>query len=83
MFLEKFRFYIILISNGTDVAYTGLGRLFHHISELPCQHELAFSGHEVYLDLQGITSHTGPGQPANDSDLIKAVLFLVGVFRPA
>ena len=57
----------------TDRAYIthGYPRGFlHHVTHLTSQVNLPFSGHHVYLDLQGVAAHTRPGQAAHDTDLI-------------
>ena len=70
IFLEKFLINSILRSNRTDIADASLCRFLHHISKLSGKKQLAFSGHDIDFDLQGITAYLCPCKTAGDPDLI-------------
>ena len=77
MMLEIIISNLILRAYGPDISQGSLGRFLHHIAHLSGQLKLAFSRHHIDLDLQGIAPHAGPGQAADDPDLI----LLIGVLK--
>ena len=60
----------VLTSNRSDIADAGLRRFLHDVTQLTGQLNLAFTGHCIHFDLQCIAADAGPGQTADDADLI-------------
>ena len=68
--LEEISRNFIVFCNRTDIAYSRLCRFLHDIAELSGKVELPFTGHQIYLDLQGDAADRGPCEAADDADLI-------------
>ena len=70
VFLEKFRFYFIIWSNGANVSDSRLCRLLHHIAKLAGKHQLTFSWHYIDLDLKCISTYLCPCKTTGNTNLI-------------
>ena len=68
-----------MTGNRTDIADACLCRFFHHIAQLACEKEFSFSRHQVYFNLKGISSHTGPCQSPDNTHFICLVFLLISI----
>src|SRR5262249_24686490 len=62
---------------GLEIRKSRCRRLAHHLAQLPCQPQLAFTGYHGRLHEDDLTAGRGPGQPGRDAGPIDALRGLV------
>ena len=78
LFKEVFRD-PVLFTHRTDITDTGSCGFFHDISHLSGQKDFSLSRHDINLDLQCISAHTGPCQSPDNSHFIRFSGHLIGI----